>query len=88
MSVTLSGKNSQEFETLPKLNFCANLSMMFLEHESVLDRYKAAAAYGFKAVEFSFPYHGLDLSELGQTKRDCKLEQILINSFPGENYQH
>ena len=35
--------------------FAANLSMMFTEH-AFLDRFDAAAAAGFDAVEFLFPY--------------------------------
>ena len=36
-------------------NFAANLSMMFTEHP-FLDRFQAAAAAGFRGVEFLFPY--------------------------------
>ena len=35
--------------------FAANLSVMFLEHAFV-DRFAAAAATGFDAVEYLFPY--------------------------------
>ncbi len=35
--------------------FAANLSMMYHEH-AFLDRFAAAAADGFRAVEFLFPY--------------------------------
>ncbi len=35
--------------------FAANLTMMFTEH-AFLDRFAAAAAAGFDAVEFLFPY--------------------------------
>ena len=38
---------------MPK--FAANLSMMYTEH-AFLDRFAAAAADGFDAVEFLFPY--------------------------------
>ena len=34
--------------------FAANLSMMYTEHP-FLDRFAAAAADGFKAVEYLFP---------------------------------
>ncbi|MGK2229683.1 MAG: hydroxypyruvate isomerase, partial [Devosia sp.] len=37
------------------VKFAANLSMMFNELE-FLDRFAAAAAAGFSAVEFLFPY--------------------------------
>jgi hydroxypyruvate isomerase len=35
--------------------FAANLSMLYPEHE-FLDRFAAAAADGFQAVEYMFPY--------------------------------
>ncbi|NUT15496.1 MAG: hydroxypyruvate isomerase, partial [Cupriavidus sp.] len=35
--------------------FAANLSMMYQEH-AFLDRFAAAAADGFQAVEYLFPY--------------------------------
>ena len=38
---------------MPRL--AANLSMLFTEHP-FLDRFEAAAAAGFGAVEFLFPY--------------------------------
>ena len=37
------------------LRFSANLSFLFLDRP-FLDRFAAAAANGFKAVEFHFPY--------------------------------
>lgn len=40
--------------TMPR--FAANLSMLFTEHVSLLDRIDAAAKAGFKAIEFQFPY--------------------------------
>lgn len=40
--------------TMPR--FAANLSMLFTEHASLLDRIDAAAKAGFKAIEFQFPY--------------------------------
>ena len=36
-------------------NFAANISMMFNEYD-FLDRFAAASKFGFKAVEFLFPY--------------------------------
>ena len=35
--------------------FAANLSMLYPEHD-FLDRFAAAAADGFQAVEYLFPY--------------------------------
>src|ERR1700744_6623489 len=40
---------------IPMPRFAANLPMMFNEH-AFLDRFDAAAAAGFGAVEFLFPY--------------------------------
>ncbi|PLL91375.1 hydroxypyruvate isomerase, partial [Klebsiella michiganensis] len=37
------------------LRFSANLSMLFVEYD-FLDRFEKAAACGFRAVEFMFPY--------------------------------
>ncbi len=37
------------------LRFSANLSMLFQEYD-FLDRFEKAAACGFRAVEFMFPY--------------------------------
>ncbi len=39
---------------MPK--FAANLSFMFSEEESLLDRFAAAREAGFSAVEYMFPY--------------------------------
>src|SRR6201985_950344 len=44
----------REPRSMPK--FAANLSMMFQEIPSFLDRFDAAAKAGFKGVEFLFPY--------------------------------
>ena len=62
--------------------FAANLSMMYTEHP-FLDRFKAAAADGFDAVEFLFPYeHTAD--EIAQRLRDNGLKQVLFNAPPGD----
>jgi hydroxypyruvate isomerase len=61
--------------------FAANLSMMFNEH-AFLDRFAAAAAAGFKAVEFLFPYEH-PASELRRRLDDAGLEQALFNAPPG-----
>ncbi|HIO19369.1 MAG TPA: hydroxypyruvate isomerase, partial [Gammaproteobacteria bacterium] len=61
------------------LNFAANLSMLFVEH-SFLDRFSAAAAAGFTAVECQFPYdHSPE--DLGECLHSTGLELILLN-FP------
>ncbi len=62
--------------------FAANLSMLYAEHE-FLDRFAAAAADGFRAVEYLFPYaHGA--SALAQRLADHGLEQVLFNAPPGD----
>jgi hydroxypyruvate isomerase len=62
--------------------FAANLSMMYAEH-GFLDRFAAAAADGFDAVEFLFPYaHGR--SELAGLLADHGLVQVLFNAPPGD----
>lgn len=65
---------------MPK--FAANLSMMFTEH-SFLERFDAAAAAGFKAVEFLFPYdYPADL--LAEKLQQNGLQQVLFNTAPGD----
>lgn len=64
------------------LKFAANLSTMFTEHASLLDRYQAAKSIGFTAVECQFPYNYTDV-ELAKVKQEVGVEQVLINSFPG-----
>jgi hydroxypyruvate isomerase len=62
--------------------FAANLSMMYTEH-AFPDRFRAAAADGFTAVEFLFPY-AFDRAELAQRLRDNGLHQVLFNAPPGD----
>ena len=62
--------------------FAANLSMMFNEH-GFLDRFAAAAAAGFKAVEFLFPYEH-PAAELRRRLDDAGLKQALFNAPPGD----
>lgn len=63
-------------------NFDANLSMMFNEVE-FLDRFAAAAAAGFKGVEFLFPYaHGKE--QLADIADKNRLQVILFNMPPGD----
>jgi hydroxypyruvate isomerase len=61
--------------------FSANLSFLF--HEvAFVDRFAAAAAAGFRAVEFAFGYDYPE-HELAARVRDHGLEQVLINTPPG-----
>ena len=64
---------------MPK--FAANLSMMYAEHE-FLARFAAAAADGFRAVEYLFPY-AYPASELRRRLDDHGLQQVLFNAPPG-----
>jgi hydroxypyruvate isomerase len=62
--------------------FAANLSMMYTEHP-FLDRFAAAAADGFRAVEYLFPY-AYEAKELAQRLADQALSQVLFNAPPGD----
>ncbi|MER8161103.1 2-oxo-tetronate isomerase [Streptomyces sp. NPDC094472] len=61
--------------------FAANLSMMYAEHD-FLDRFAAASADGFEAVEYLFPY-AYDATELRRRLDDHGLRQVLFNAPPG-----
>ncbi len=62
--------------------FAANLSMMFQEHP-FLDRFEAAAAAGFQAVEYLFPYdHPPEV--VAQHLAAAGLSQSLFNLPPGD----
>ena len=63
-------------------NFAANLSMLFTEHD-FLDRFNAAAACGFKGVEFLFPYEW-DANEIRSALTENNLKQALFNMPPGD----
>jgi 2-dehydrotetronate isomerase len=62
--------------------FAANLSLMYTEH-AFLDRFGAAAADGFSAVEYLFPY-AFESAEIGQRLADHGLQQVLFNAPPGD----
>ncbi|GAA2932694.1 MULTISPECIES: 2-oxo-tetronate isomerase [Streptomyces] len=61
--------------------FAANLSMMYPEHD-FLDRFAAASADGFTAVEYLLPYT-YDRTELRQRLDDHGLRQVLFNAPAG-----
>ncbi|MFO1155062.1 MAG: 2-oxo-tetronate isomerase [Rhodospirillales bacterium] len=63
------------------LRFAANLTMMYNEHP-FLDRFAAAAADGFKGVEFLFPYD-YPAAEVRRRLDDHGLTQALFNAPPG-----
>ncbi|SDC00419.1 hydroxypyruvate isomerase [Cupriavidus sp. YR651] len=62
--------------------FAANLSMMYTEHD-FLDRFAAAAADGFQAVEYLFPYDH-PAAEIRKRLVDNGLTQALFNAPPGD----
>ena len=62
--------------------FAANLSMLYNEH-AFLDRFAAAAADGFQAVEFLFPY-AFEAQALARRLADHGLQQVLFNAPPGD----
>lgn len=63
-------------------NFAANLSMMYGEVE-FLDRFAAAAACGFQAVEYLFPYP-YPAAELKARLDALGLQQVLFNAAQGD----
>lgn len=65
---------------MPK--FSANLSLLFPELP-FLDRFEAAAAVGFKAVEFWFPYDH-SIAEIQRQLSNWNLKCVVINSPPGD----
>lgn len=65
---------------MPK--FAANLSMMFNE-VPFLDRFAAARAAGFEAVEFLFPYE-FAASDIAKRLADNGLANVLFNAPPGD----
>ena len=62
--------------------FAANLSLMFTEH-AFLDRFDAARAAGFDAVEFLFPYE-VEPSVIAKRLQRNRLTQVLFNLPPGD----
>ncbi|QGG74237.1 2-oxo-tetronate isomerase [Pseudomonas syringae] len=62
--------------------FAANLSMLYPQHD-FLERFAAAAADGFGAVEYLFPY-AYTPQELKQRLSDNGLVQALFNAPPGD----
>ncbi len=63
-------------------NFAANLSMMFNELP-FLERFAAAAAAGFTAVEYLFPYDH-PAETVAEALRAAGLKQALFNMPPGD----
>ena len=63
------------------LHFAANLSMLYQEFD-FLDRFKAAANDGFKAVEYLFPYE-FKAVDIAERLNAHGLQQVLFNAPPG-----
>jgi len=61
---------------------CANISMLFNELP-FLQRYEAAAANGFEAVECLFPY-GFTKQEVTAAIQKSGMRQVLINTSAGD----
>ncbi|WP_329579572.1 2-oxo-tetronate isomerase [Streptomyces sp. NBC_01361] len=62
--------------------FAANLSTLYPEHDFP-DRFAAAAADGFEAVEYLFPY-AYEATELRRRLDEHGLRQVLFNAPPGD----
>ncbi|MDQ3849219.1 MAG: hydroxypyruvate isomerase [Actinomycetota bacterium] len=63
--------------------FAANLSFMFAEEESLLDRFAAARGAGFSAVEYMFPYEE-EPDAIRARLDENELEQVLFNLPAGD----
>lgn len=63
-------------------NFAANVSWLFSEMDSLLQRVDAAACAGFHAVEVAWPYD-TEATELNKTLEKYGMELVLINTPPG-----
>jgi hydroxypyruvate isomerase len=66
---------------MPK--FAANLTMLFNEH-AFLDRFERAAAAGFTAVEFLFPYEH-EAQEI-KTRLDAHRLQLVLHNLPAGDW--
>lgn len=64
--------------------FAANLSLMYNEHD-FLDRFAAAAADGFRGIEFLFPY-AFSSRDLRARLDEHQLQQVLFNA-PAGNWE-
>src|SRR5918994_4783115 len=62
--------------------FAANLSMLFTEYPFI-ERFGRAAAAGFEAVEFLFPYDE-DVPAIRDALRRNGLQQVLFNLPAGD----
>ncbi|KAL6440418.1 hypothetical protein ACFW04_003147 [Cataglyphis niger] len=65
------------------LKFASNLSFMFTEAPSIIDRYQLAKQAGFKAVESGFPF-GFSIEQVAAARKKADVDQILLNVFTGD----
>jgi len=63
-------------------NLSANLSFLFPDRP-FLERFRAAAAAGFRAVEFAFAYDH-DPADVAKAARSAGVEVVLMNLPPGD----
>lgn len=66
-------------------HFCANLSLLFREYP-LIERFGAARAAGFEAVEIQFPYE-LAIDDIRRELELHELELVLINVPAGDLMQ-
>jgi hydroxypyruvate isomerase len=66
---------------MPKLS--ANLSLLFCELSTIEERVAAAAEYGFRGVEYMFPY-GEEIGARKAQLRALGVEQVLFNLPAGD----
>ena len=52
------------------LKFASNLSFMFTEAPSIIERYKLAKEAGFRAVESGFPF-GFSIKDVSEAQKKC-----------------
>jgi len=74
-----AGSKRVFYPPMPRL--AANLSTLFTELP-LQQRWAAAAAAGFAAVECQFPY-AVPAAEVAASLHDLRLQQVLINTPPG-----
>lgn len=84
--ITVCGRGARATRSITTLQimlrFAANLSTLFTE-VPFLDRFERAAAAGFTAVEYLFPY-AYEATELKRRLEDHGLRQVLFNLPPGD----
>lgn len=65
------------------LKFSCNLSTLFKEAPTILERYKLAKDAGFKYVESGFPL-GFSVEQVAEAKKNAGVQQVLINVYTGD----